>query len=87
MMVILNNIILIGIFIGSLINLVIELDETRDTKYVVIAKLLFTTMAIGSVLAVVRPQVEYYIILNLSVLIGLIARIIRGLNRNKHKNT
>lgn len=78
-----NNIILIGIFLSSLINLVIELDETRNTRYVVIAKGLFATMAIGAILVVLSPQVSYYIVFNLSVLIGLIIRIIRSINRKK----
>lgn len=81
----LNNIILIGVFLSALGNLVIEVDETRDTKYIVIAKFLFASLAIGSILAALRPYIGYYIIYNISVLSCLIIRIIRSLNKNKRK--
>lgn len=81
----LNNIVLIGIFLGSLMNLVIELDEEKTTKYVLIAKLLFCTMAIGAILGALSPKVGYFLILNTSILIGLVIRIIRYFNRKFKK--
>lgn len=82
-MEILNNIILIGIFLSALINLVIELDESKQTKTVVISKFLYCTIAIGAILAVMKPEVRYFIILNLSFLLGLILRIFNRLKKNK----
>lgn len=81
----LNNIVLIGIFFGALVNLVVELDEEKTTKYVVIAKLLFATMAIGAILAALNPQVGYFLILNTSIFLGLVIRIIRHFNRKFKK--
>lgn len=81
----LNNFILIGIVIACIINVIIELDETRSTKYVIITKCLFITMAVGAILTVVKTNQIGSTIFNASVLISLIIRIIRGLNRLKNK--
>jgi hypothetical protein len=78
-----NSIVLFGIFIASIANLAVEVDETKDTKYILIAKSLFCLMAIGSIFAVVRPQVGFYLLLNSAVFAGLVIRIIRSINRNK----
>lgn len=84
-MEILNNIILIGIFFTSIINTIVELDESRNFKYVLITKLLFLTMAIGAILSVVKSNQIGLTILNLAVLVALIIRIIRGLKRLKNR--
>lgn len=81
----LNNIVLIGIFFTSLINLIFEVHIDKSNRHVISSKLIFCSMAIGAIFAVTHPHIKYFIIMNASFLTGLVFRILKRIREQTNK--
>ena len=64
-----------------------EVHVDKSKRHVISAKIIFCTMAVGAILAVTHPHVRFVLMLNTSVLVALVSRIIKRIKeqRNKYK--
>lgn len=78
----LNIIILLGIFISSIVNLAIELDDTHTIKHELQYRVLFCSIAIGTIYPILHSNTNS-ILLYFSILTCLVYRIFYRLKQLK----
>lgn len=81
----LNSIVLIGIFLTSLINLMFEMHVDKSNRHVISSKLIFCGMAIGAIFAIAHPHIRYFLIMNASLLMALVFRILKRIKEQRNK--
>jgi len=70
-----NILILIGIFISSIVNLAIELEDTHTIKQEYILRVLFCSLSIGTIHPILHTTRDSPIIMYLTIFYFLISRI------------
>ncbi len=78
-----NMIILIGIFISSIVNLAIELEDDHTIKQEYILRILFCSLAIGTIHPMIHNNVNSPILIYMTVLYFLVNRIVVRLKELK----
>ncbi len=76
-----NIFILFGICISAIVNLAIELEDTHTIKYELQLRVFFGCIAVGAIYSAFNDIVGANIILNISIFLFLILRIIHRLKQ------
>ncbi len=76
-----NILILIGICISSIVSLAIELEDTHTIKYEIQLRLFFCCTTIGSIHSAFNDTVGANILLNSSIFLFLLVRMITRLKQ------